>query len=153
MGTIQIRYTGSAGTRELGKYVWDAGNHYVVAVDVATASELITYPRPGQFALVAGQEPAAADVKKLAGLLGVGEDEVKKLFAGAAGAVVQLPTLADVGLKAERAEELAGLGIRTLDDLAKLDEKGIEELAPKTGASQQEIEGWAEKARELLAAG
>ena len=146
---IQIKYTGSSGVRILEQYEWNSDNGYVVEVDVDTAANLITYPIPGQFALIADQKISAADRKKLEDLIGA---KLSELTTEAA--VVDLPpTLSDVtGLSEERIASLARAGVESLEALAGLDEAAVKAVASKTGATRSEISGWSEQAAGLLPA-
>lgn len=143
---IQIKYTGSAGVRTIEQYKWSSENDFVQAVDVQTAAGLIAYPRPGQFALVAGQKLSPAEKKELEELLGV----AVKVPTVPEVEVVP-PSLLDVpGLSAERRANLKDAGVPDLETLAGLDEAAVKEAASKTGATRKEISGWVEQAKSLL---
>lgn len=78
MSDILIRFVGHAGIREIENYRWDPENNHVCPVDVETAANLLTYPRP-DFHLVKGQRMSPALQKKLAELLGIDVSEIKVL--------------------------------------------------------------------------
>lgn len=78
---IQIQFVNPVvGERIIGNYRWNASNKFVTAVDVETAANLITYPKP-HFVAVKGQALTPATIKKLAELTKVSEEEVRALFA------------------------------------------------------------------------
>lgn len=145
---VKVRYVGSSGVRQLDGYEWNAGNLYVQRVSPATAAALLTYPRAGQFALIAQPPLAAETTAALAAALGVTAEEITALLAEAP--VVPVPALTEVGVSVTRAAELAALGVTDVAGLAALDADGLESLATRSGATRGQIHEWAAKARELV---
>jgi len=78
--TVLIKFTGHNGRREIGNYVFDEANGHTCAVDLDTAVELITYPKPGQFAVVPGQKVTKSMLDALAEKAGAYLDEIESLF-------------------------------------------------------------------------
>lgn len=78
--TVLIKFTGHNGRREVGEYVFDEANGHVCGVDLDTAVELITYPKPGQFAVVPGQKVSKSVIDALAEKAGANRDEIESLF-------------------------------------------------------------------------
>ena len=142
--TFQIRMEPGPYRRELGAVVWDAGNNWTAEVDAATAAELLTYPAGGYTLAV---RPAPAAVKELAALMGV---EPRNLVLPDESGAMPPPaaperTVSDV-TGGTWAAQLAGHGITTPAQLAALDANGIEALASQSGASREEVAGWAKAA-------
>ena len=144
--SIQIKFTGHSGIRKLGNYVWNSENNYVQEVDVETAANLITYPNPGQFALVANQKLSKVDSARLEQLIGA------KVEVPSEPEVIELPpTLSDVdGLSEARVRDLSEANVPDLAALAGLNEAAVKAVARKTGATRKEIQGWVEQAKTLL---
>lgn len=140
---ILIRYVGHNGRREIGTYVWSPENGHACAVDIATAIELLTYPRP-DFELA--QELDAAQAAALEKAL----ESKAPVFVAETVAVPHLTNIA--GLSLSRANELYEAGITSVDALAALDADGIEELSARVGANRQELTDWNIGAKRLLEA-
>ncbi len=61
---MKIKYTGTAGVREIGPYVWNQENGYVQDVtDAAILDDCLTYPRP-EFEAVEEAEISEAENEK-----------------------------------------------------------------------------------------
>lgn len=121
---MKFRYLGNS-TRIIesnyapdGAYVWNEANGHVQDVtDPALIENLQTYPYD-DWEEVDEPEPDPADE----------------------------PVMALRGIGPARSEELAGLGIRTVGELAVVN---VEELLPQTGASRAQVEGWVAQAQAL----
>jgi len=79
---VEISFIGASNIiRVIDDYVWNKENGFVCAVDLETAANLLTYPRP-QFAATPGQKPTAAVIKTLAELTSLSSSDIKALFGG-----------------------------------------------------------------------
>ena len=139
--TVRIQERPGPYRRELRGYVWEADNSFTVAVDIATAAELLTYPE-GTFSLA--ERPSAVVRKALADALGIKPENIAAPAETAAPREVTVAQIAG----GKRAPQLAELGITRAGQLAALDEEGIERLAVSTGASRAEVQAWVEQARQ-----
>jgi len=59
MNTIKIKYIGDANIRLLDDLRWDPENNHLQDVPLPMAATLLTYPRPGEFALADGEDAEA----------------------------------------------------------------------------------------------
>lgn len=138
--TVRIQEQPGPFRRELKGYVFEAANGFTAAVDIATAAELLTYPT-GTFRLA--EQPSAAVLKALADALGVKKENI--VVPGQTPAPRE-PAVGDI-TGAERAGQLAELGVSSVAALGALDREGVERTAAATGASRAEVQAWVEQAR------
>lgn len=143
--TFKLRMAPGPYRRELGEYVWEEANGWTADVDAPTAAQLLTYPG-GDYVLAA--RPSQAAVKELAALMGV---EPRNLVLPAEGEEAAVPTeperkLSDV-VGGAWAAQLAEHGIATPGQLAGLDEAGAARLVEASGATAEEVAGWAAQAK------
>lgn len=149
MAKVKIRFVGHHGRRILDDYEWNPENNHICPVDIQTAANLLTYPRP-DFHLVKDQQMSDATAKQLADALGVAKSDIDKVIVESEP-VVPSPKLTDIpGIGEARAEELAEKGVKEVADLAALDKDGIEKLARNTGASRGQLQEWVKAAQEII---
>ena len=142
---IRIAMTPGPYRRELGDYVWDEANGFTADVDIATAANLLTYPGGG-YRLSTRPKPAA--VKALAEAMGL---DPKSLVLPAEGETTAAPvepqrTVAQIA-GGKWALQLTEHGIHKPEQLATLDEAGMENLAAASGASREEVRAWVKQAK------
>lgn len=144
--TVAIKYL-RRGKRIWGHYEWPEGGGHSVEVDIDTAANMLSYPRP-DFELDPNSKTNAPERAKLAKLLGVDITEINAMFNGD---VEKPAALADVkSLPAPRRQQLVDdFAIKTVKALAEANEKKIDELINKSGASKQEVMKWVNEARQL----
>ena len=140
--TVMVRIAMQPGPyrRVLGEYEWSEKNGFVIDVDVATAANLLTYPGGGYWL---AERPRAAVVKALADAIGV---KAENLVLPEGEAAASRPLAHVVGGK--WALQLTEHGIHRPEQLAALDEAGIEQLAMASGASADEVRAWVQQANE-----
>lgn len=143
---IAVRRTPGPVVHTVGDYEFSAGNGFTAEVDVETAAGLLT-ERYQRFSLAPGL--TAAGRKALAEALGV---EARNIVVPEEGAPPPRPevTVSQI-VGGRRGPELAALGITAAGQLAALDDEGIEKLATASGASREEVRGWAKEARAAAA--
>lgn len=139
--TVRIQEQPGPFRRELREYVFEAANDFTAAVDIATAAELLTWPTQ-TFRLA--ERPTAAVRKALADALGV---KPENIVVPGETAAPRERAVGDIA-GAERAGQLAELGMGSVAALAALDSEGVERTAAATGASRAEVQAWVEQARQ-----
>jgi hypothetical protein len=138
--TVKIAHAPGPIRREMNGYVWDEAGGFVAEVDIATAAECLTYPRP-DFRLA--EAPSAAARRALADRLGVKPENIVVPDRPARDE----PTVSNIA-GGKRAPELAALGFTRAGHLAALDAEGIERLASAIGAGRDEVRAWVEQAKQ-----
>jgi hypothetical protein len=136
--TIRIAMQPGPYRRTLGEYVWEAPG-FTADVDIATAAELLTYPGGGYWL---GARPTAAALKALGEAMGL---DPKNIVLPADAPAAERTVAHVTGGK--WAMQLSEHGIRRPEQLAALDEGGMEQLATASGASLDEVRAWVKQAR------
>ena len=83
--TVAIKFVGHGviGEWTIGEHTWNAETKFTQNVSVELAAQLITYPKPGRWAVAPDQKVSETTIKKLVELTGGNETEIKALFAAA----------------------------------------------------------------------
>lgn len=153
---VVFEFVGSGSVvREYNSYIWNEENKHQCRVDLATAAELITYPKKDRFKVVPGQYLSPESVKALAHLLSTEMEEVQAMFASEKPEypTVHLPPpplSAVPGISEARQVDLLEYKIGDAAVLAGLTEAAMDDLSPKIGVPVSVLKDWVAAAQELI---
>ncbi|MCP5018648.1 MAG: hypothetical protein GY938_25715 [Ketobacter sp.] len=155
MTTVHIKYIGSSGLRiwdsnDPTAPVWNAENNFICEVDLETAANCLSYPRP-DFVPAPGHSVSKESIAALAELIGVKPENIAGAFEAGAQPAAPVVALADI-TGPQRAGELKAAGITDTQTLAALSDAKLKGLSRKVGASLAELTAWKSAAKDRLGA-